>query len=105
MDFYLTLPSNGGGLEFNPTNSNTSYKIRLPHRILLKEDDSEVTMVAISFPVRDDHKHHILLRFLRGTVMAKIGAKVQYNHKKDRLSSPIMARWSHPTSTCPCMPI
>ena len=76
MDFYLTLPSNGGGLEFNPTNSNTAYKIRLPHRILLKEDDWEVAMVSISFPIHDHHKHHILSRFPRDTVVARISRSV-----------------------------
>ena len=83
MDFYITLPSNGGGPEFNPTNSNTSYKIRLPHRILLKDDDWEVAMVSISFPIRDHHKHHMLSRFPRGKIVAKIGAKLNYNHKTD----------------------
>ena len=83
MDFYLTLPSNGGGQEFNATHSNTSYKIHLPHRILLKEDDWEVAMVSISFPVRDHHKHHILSHFPHGTVVAKIGAKLMYRHKTD----------------------
>ena len=39
MDFYVTQSSNGGGQEFNTTNSNTHYKIRLPNRILLKQGD------------------------------------------------------------------
>ena len=83
MDFYLTLPSNGGGLEFNPTNSNTAYKIRLPHRILLKDDDWEVAMVSISFPVRDHHKHYMLSSFPRGTIVAKIAAQSTFQSKRE----------------------
>ena len=83
MDFYLTLPSNGGGLEFNPTNSNTRYKIRLPHRILSKDDDWEVAMVSISFPVRDHHKHYMLSSFPRGTIVAKIAAQPTFASKRE----------------------
>ena len=60
MDFYMTLPSNGGGTEFNPANNNTRYKVRLPNRLVLKEQDWEVALVSLSFPIRDHHKHHIL---------------------------------------------
>ena len=81
--FYITLRSNGGGLEFKHANNNTVYKTRLPHRILLKEADWEVAMVSISFPIRDHHKHHILSRFPRGTVVAKRGARVMYTNSTD----------------------
>ena len=53
MDFYMTLPSNGGGTEFNPENNNTRYKVRLPNRVVLKENDWEVALVSLSFPIRD----------------------------------------------------
>ena len=33
LDFYMTLPSNGGGTEFNRGNNNTRYKVRLPNRL------------------------------------------------------------------------
>ena len=68
----MTLPSNGGGTEFNPTNDNTRYKVRLPNRLVLKEQDWEVALVSLSFPIRDHHKHHILSNFPRGTVVTKV---------------------------------
>ena len=78
MDFYMTLPSNGGGTEFNRTNKNTRYKVRLPNRLVLKEQDWEVTLVSLSFPIRDHHKHHILSNFPRGTIVTRVIAKVTY---------------------------
>ena len=65
----MTLPSNGGGTEFNPANNNTRYKVRLPNRLVLKEQDWEVALVSLSFPIRDHHKHHILSNFPRGKVV------------------------------------
>ena len=70
MDFYMTLPSNGGGTEFNPMNDNTRYKVRLPNRLVLKEQDWEVDLV--SFPIRDHRKHYMLSSFPRGTVVTKV---------------------------------
>ena len=51
MDFYITLPSNGGGPEFNRANNNTRYKVCLPKRIVLKEYDLQVALVSLSFPI------------------------------------------------------
>ena len=39
MDFYITLPSNGSGTEFNRANNNTRYKVRLSNRLVLEEQD------------------------------------------------------------------
>ena len=50
-DFYMTLPSNGGGTEFNRANNNTRYKVSLPNRLVLKEQDWEVALVSLSFPI------------------------------------------------------
>ena len=74
----MTLPSNGGGTEFSPTNDNTRYMVRLPNRLVLKEQDWEVALVSLSFPIRDRHKHHILSNFPRGTVVTKVYGKVTY---------------------------
>ena len=82
VDFYVTVPSDGGGQEFSPTNSNTRFKIRLPNRILLKEGEWEVAMVSMSFPIRDHHKHYMLSRFSRGTIVAKIEAQASFHSKK-----------------------
>ena len=78
MHFYMTLPSNGGGTEFNRANNNTRYKVRLPNRIVLKEQDWEVALVSLSFPIRDHHKHHILSNFPRGTIVTKVNGRVAY---------------------------
>ena len=78
MDFYMTLPSNGGGTEFNPTNNNTRYKVRLPNRLVLKEQDWEVALVSLSFPIRDHHKHYMLSSFPRGTVVTKVYGRATF---------------------------
>ena len=39
-------------------------------------------MVSISFPIRDHHKHYILWRFPRGTIVAKISAHAAFRSKK-----------------------
>ena len=73
-----TLPSNGGGTEFGGENNNTKYKVRLPNRLVLKENDWEVALVSLSFPIRDHHKHHILSNFPRGKVVTKVSGRVTY---------------------------
>ena len=78
MDFYMTLPSNGGGIEFNRANNNTRYKVRLPNRLVLKEQDWEVALVFLSFPIRDYHKYHILSSFQRGKIVTKVSGRVTY---------------------------
>ena len=78
MDFYMTLPSNGGGIEFNRANNNTRYKVRLPNRLVLKEQDWEVALVSLSFPIRDYHKYHILSNFQRGKIVTKVSGRVTY---------------------------
>ena len=85
MDFYLTLPSNGGGTEFNPTNNNTRYKVRLPNRLILKEQDWEVALVSLSFPIRDHHKHYMLSSFLRGTVVTKVYGRATFVTNRNAL--------------------
>ena len=81
----MTLPSNGGGTEFNPTNDNTRYKVRLPNRLILKEQDWEVALVSLSFPIRDHHKHHILSNFPRGTVVTKVYGRATFVTNRDEL--------------------
>ena len=85
MDFYMTLPSNGGGTEFNPTNDNTRYKVRLPNRLVLKEQDWEVALVSLSFPIRDHHKHHMLSNFPRGTVVTKVYGRATFVTNRNAL--------------------
>lgn len=75
--FYLTLPSDEGGLEFQATNTNASYKIRLPHPIHLDEQDWEVAMVSVSFPLRN-HQEYMLSHFWPGSTVAMMGARPWY---------------------------
>ena len=74
----MTLPSNGGGTELNRANNDTRCKVRLPNRLVLKEQDWEVPLVSLSFPIRDHHKHRILSNFPRGTVVNTVSGKVTY---------------------------
>ena len=87
MDFYMTLPSNGGGTEFNPTNNNTRYKVRLPNRLILKEQDWEVALVSLSFPIRDHHKHYMLSSFPRGTVVTKVYGRATFVTNRNALDN------------------
>ena len=42
MSICVTLSSNGGGKEFGPSNHNSEYKIRLPERLKLLDEEWEV---------------------------------------------------------------
>ena len=53
MSIYVTLPSNGGGKEFGPSNHNSEYKIRLPERLKLLDEEWEVALASISLPTFD----------------------------------------------------
>ena len=80
-DFYLTLPSDEGGSEFGSTNTNASYKIRLPHPIHLDEKEEwEVGMVSVSFPLRN-HQEYLFSHFWLGTAVARMGAVVYYREQ------------------------
>ena len=80
-DFYLTLPSDEGGFEFGSTNTNASYRIRLPHPIHLDEKQEwEVGMVSVSFPLRN-HQEYMFSHFWLGTSVARIGAVVWYRER------------------------
>ena len=72
MSIYVTLPSNGGGKEFGPTNHNSEYKIRLPERLKLLDEEWEVALASISLPTFDAVKRSILHKFPETT---KVGFK------------------------------
>ena len=72
MSIYVTLPSNGGGKEFAPTNLNSEYKVRLPERLKLKDEEWEVASASISLPTFDAVKRSILQKFPSTT---KVGFK------------------------------
>ena len=72
MSIYVTLPSNGGGKEFNATNTNSFYKVRLPERLKLKDENWEVALASISLPTMDAVRRSILHKFPAKT---KVGFK------------------------------
>ena len=72
MSIYVTLPSNGGRKEFGPTNVNSEYKIRLPERLKLLDEEWEVALASISLPTFDAVKQSILHKFPETT---KVGFK------------------------------
>ena len=67
----MTLPSNGGGKEFGPTNVNAEYKIRLPERLKLLDEEWEVALASILLPTLPV-KRSILHKFPETT---KVGFK------------------------------
>ena len=83
---YLTLPSDEGGSEFGGTNTNASYRIRLPHPIHLdQEQEWEVAMVSVSFPLRN-HQEYMFSRFWLGTSVARWGARAWFRDSSNYLS-------------------
>ena len=72
MSIYVTLPSNGGGKEFGPTNVNSEYKIRLPERLKLLDEEWEVALASISLPTFKAVRRSILHKFPETT---KVGFK------------------------------
>ena len=50
MNFYLTLPSNASSQIYSENNPG-HYKVKLPRNIFLPENDWEVALASISFPV------------------------------------------------------
>ena len=72
MSIYVTLPNNGGGKEFGPTNQNSEYKIRLPERLKLLDEEWEVALASISLSTFDAVKRSILHKFPETT---KVGFK------------------------------
>ena len=47
---YLTLPSNGGGAQFDDTNRNNDYKIKLPYRLRLPGNGWQVALSSVTLP-------------------------------------------------------
>lgn len=84
MSIYVTLPSNGGGKEFNPTNTNAFFKVRLPERLRLKHEDWEVALASISFPTFDAVKRNILKKFPKTTKVAFKSGMFHYHEKNQR---------------------
>lgn len=86
--FYLTLPSDEGGSEFGGANTNASYSIRLPHPIYLDhEQEWEVAMVSVSFPLRSHQDTYMFSRFWLGSSVAKWGGRAWYRDSRNRLSA------------------
>ena len=72
MSIYVTLPSNGGGKEFGPINPYSEYKICLPERLKLLDEEWKVALASISLPTFDAVRRGILHKFPETT---KVGFK------------------------------
>ena len=46
---YITLPSNGGGVEFHAVNKNNSFNVKLPKHLRLSGNSWQVGLASISF--------------------------------------------------------
>ena len=91
MSIYVTLPSNGGGKESETTNTNASFKVRLPKRLGLKHEAWEVALVSISFPTMETVKRRILHKFPPTTKVGFQSGLLAYE-EKDALPDPTKVR-------------
>ena len=88
MSIYVTLPSNGRGKEFGPTNQKSEYKIRLPERLKLLDEEWEVALASILLPTFDAVKRSILHKFPETT---KVGFKSGLLATRRKTNRPIRA--------------
>ena len=90
MSIYVTLPSNGGGKEFGPTNVNSEYKIRLAERLKLLDEEWEVALASISLPTFDAVKRSILHKFPETTKVGFKSGLLAYEEKSNRPIRPLI---------------
>ena len=88
MSISVTLPSNGGGKEFVPTNQNSEYKIRLPERLKLLAEEWEVALASISLPTFDAVKRSILHKFPETTKVGFKSGLLAYEEKDQPATHP-----------------
>ena len=81
MSLYVTLPSNGGGKEFETTNTNASFKVRLPERLRLKHEPWEVALASISLPTLGAVPRRILHKFPPTTQVGFLSGLLAYEGK------------------------
>ena len=77
MSIYVTLPSNGGGQEL--TNTNASFKVRLPERLKLKHEPWEVALASISLPTLE--ANNLLKKFPPTTQVGSLSGLLAYEEK------------------------
>ena len=103
MSIYVTLPSNGGGKEFGPTNHNSEYKIRLPERLKLLDEEWEVALASISLPTFDAVRRSILHKFPETTKVGFKSGLLAYEDKNqpaDSSTNPTQLRTVYGVVTC-----
>ena len=81
MSIYVTLPSNGGGKEFETTNTNALYKVQLPKRLRLKHEQWEVALASISLPTMEAVQRNILKKFPGPTKVGFQSGLLAYEEK------------------------
>ena len=68
---FMTLPSNGSGAQYAPTNTNTQCKVKLPCQLRLTSKGWQVALSSISMPrptrKAEAHKASIYGKIPKGT--------------------------------------
>ena len=87
MSIYVTVPSNAGGHEFEKTNTNHNFKVRLLERLQLKRGDWQVALASVSLPSTNTVVGTLKGRFPYNVVLGVKGAMLSYVEKDEVPSS------------------
>ena len=87
MSIYVTVPSNAGGHEFENTNTNYNFKVRLLERLQLKRGDWQVALASVSLPSANTVVGTLKGRFPYNVVLGVKGAMLSYVEKDEVPSS------------------
>ena len=87
MSIYVTVPSNAGGHEFETTNTNYNFKVRLLERLQLKRGDWHVALASVSLPSANTVSGTLKGRFPYNVVLGVKGAMLSYVEKDEVPSS------------------
>ena len=87
MSIYVTVPSNAGGHEFETSNSNINFKVRLLERLRLKGDNWQVALASVSLPSGNTVYGYLKGRFPNNVVLGVKGAMLSYVEKDEIPSS------------------
>ena len=87
MSIYVTVPSNAGGHEFENTNTNYNFKVRLLERLQLKRGDWQVALASVSFPGANTVSGYLKGRFPYNVVLGVKSGMFSYVEKDEVPSS------------------
>ena len=69
---YVTLPSDGGGTQFDATNKNNAYKVQMPYTFRCDGPGWEVGLSSLSLPVEDVVRYAMKFIFPSGTKLIRM---------------------------------